>query len=378
MIRTILLILAGMVLGLVAVPLLPNDASEWVSRKNQAVSAWFDNLSESSKTSTTASPKASADVKNIPTPLAEETTATRLTDSELDELRRYAVALVNRDRADQDLPPVTLGSNRAAQLHAEDMLENDYLGHWWSDGRKPYMVYTQTGGNSYVSENVASSGWTLRKWEENRCNSFLVNCRVSPPKEAIQRAEWSMVYDDAHSDWGHRDNILGASHRLVNIGIAVNDRRTVFVQHFEGGDVAVDNPPEISADGTLSLTLTKLVNGIDIGSVVTVYYDPTPSPKSAKEIDALDRYCVGGGFTTACGEPVARILKPPGPGLHYSNLDYDVVVADYWRETDTGFEFTAQAGSSLAKPGVYTFVVWLDAGDSVFNVTLLQLSAFRP
>ena len=187
MIRTILLILAGMVLGLVAVPLLPNDASEWVSRKNQAVSAWFDNLSESSKTSTTASPKASADVKNIPTPLAEETTATRLTDSELDELRRYAVALVNRDRADQDLPPVTLGSNRAAQLHAEDMLENDYLGHWWSDGRKPYMVYTQTGGNSYVSENVASSGWTLRKWEENRCNSFLVNCRVSPPKEAIQR-----------------------------------------------------------------------------------------------------------------------------------------------------------------------------------------------
>ena len=30
-------------------------------------------------------------------------------------------------------------------------------GHWWVDGRKPYMVYSETGGTSYAAENM---GWT--------------------------------------------------------------------------------------------------------------------------------------------------------------------------------------------------------------------------
>ena len=49
-----------------------------------------------------------------------------------------------------------------------------------------------------------------------------------------------MMYDDAHADWGHRDNILGETHRAVNIGIAFNGKRTTFVQHFEGGEVEAD------------------------------------------------------------------------------------------------------------------------------------------
>ena len=40
------------------------------------------------------------------------------------------------------MSPVVLGSNPAAQMHAEDMLAYDYIGHWWADGRKPYIVYT--------------------------------------------------------------------------------------------------------------------------------------------------------------------------------------------------------------------------------------------
>ena len=50
------------------------------------------------------------------------------------------------------------------------------------------------------------------------------------------------MYDDAHADWGHRDNILRESHRAVNIGIASNGRRTTFIQHFEGGAIEADGP----------------------------------------------------------------------------------------------------------------------------------------
>lgn len=50
----------------------------------------------------------------------------RLSAAELDELRVFALGLINRDRADHGLPPVAMGSNPAAQLHAEDMLTNEY------------------------------------------------------------------------------------------------------------------------------------------------------------------------------------------------------------------------------------------------------------
>ena len=67
------------------------------------------------------------------------------------------------------------------------------------------------------------------------CGSLFVRCSVPEPAEAVIELQYLMMYDDAHADWGHRDNILRESHRAVNIGIASNGRRVTFVQHFEGG-----------------------------------------------------------------------------------------------------------------------------------------------
>lgn len=47
-----------------------------------------------------------------------------------EELVQYALTLINEDRAEHNLPPVTLGNNIAAQRHAEDMLKYKYLSHW--------------------------------------------------------------------------------------------------------------------------------------------------------------------------------------------------------------------------------------------------------
>ena len=195
--------------------------------------------------------------RQTPAPVPTPTPPPAPTLTPLEELRLYALDLINKDRADHNLPPVVLGSNPAAQLHAEDMLEHDYQGHWWVDGRKPYMVYTQTGGRSYAAENVASHGWTEMEWQEKNCDSLRVNCTIPSPREAIQELQWRMMYDDAHADWGHRDNILAEGHRAVNIGISLNDKRTTFVQHFEGGDVEADGPPLLTPGGMLSLSLTK-------------------------------------------------------------------------------------------------------------------------
>ncbi len=322
---------------------------------------------------------ASATPRPTFTPRAAPTPAPRsgISDERLDSLRNLALQLINRDRADHGLPPVVLGTNPAAQLHAEDMLAHDYQGHWWVDGRKPYMVYTQTGGTSYAAENAASSGWTDREWRAKNCGSLLVRCTVSSPTAAITELQRLMMYDDAHADWGHRDNILGESHRAVNIGIASNGRRTTFIQHFEGGAIEADGPPVLNSNGVLSFSLAKRETGVAIGAIVSVSFDPPPAPKTPQQIDALDSYCVGGGFTPTCPDSdAATVLKPLGAGYHYSNLDANEVVANSWTETADAFSFAANVGRLMQRPGVYTVIIWRDNSGGYLSEILVELSLF--
>jgi len=298
-----------------------------------------------------------------------------LSSDELGELRYHALRLINNDRVIHGLPPVMLGANPAAQLHAEDMLVNDYFGHWWADGRKPYMVYTQTGGTSYAAENVATAGWTDDQWVANGCG-WHVNCTVPEPKEKITDLQWQMMYDDAHATWGHRDNILGKTHRAVNIGIGFNGRRTTFVQHFEGGAAQADGPPVLDQNGELCLSLGKRETGIAVGGI-SIAYDPPPKPKTPTQIGALNSYCTGGGFTTHCPESfAARILEPPPPGHHYPSLDANAVVASRWIDAPGSFMVTARMGSLLQQPGVYTVIVWRDDEREEMSEQLVALSLF--
>ena len=56
--------------------------------------------------------------------------------------------LINEERVKRGLNPAFMGSNAAAQAHADNLLETCTLSHWDSDGLKPYMKYSQAGGSS--------------------------------------------------------------------------------------------------------------------------------------------------------------------------------------------------------------------------------------
>ena len=308
-----------------------------------------------------------------PTPVPSRQTS--LTASELRDLRQYALELINADRSKHGATPVRLGTNGAAQDHADDMLEHGYYGHWWVDGRKPYMVYSELGGTSYVSENVGWRGY------ESDCDSPRVNCPILDPRENLEHLHNGMMYDDAASNWGHRDTIIESTHRVVNIGIGFNGLQLYFVQHFEGGKVRADGLPTLTSNGNLTLSLTKAEQGIRIsspsdgsGSVVGVYHEPLPTPKTPAQIAGLGRYCVGGGFTERCGDVAFRILEPLADGWEYTGLADNEIVASRWRETSDGFELRARLGSLT--PGVYTINVWQNDGGDRLTEELLQLSVY--
>ena len=342
--------------------------------------------SESTATATaTPAPSVAATATPIPIDTPTPTPVSRptsLTASELADLRLLALELINTDRLKHGVAPVRLGTNTAAQSHADDMLANDYIGHWWTDGRKPYMVYSEMGGTSYVRENVAWRGWTRTSWAESDCDSPLVNCILPLPRESVEDLHYRMMYDDAHADWGHRDTIIGSTHRVANIGIGFNGRSLTFVQHFEGSQVRANGLPTLSSSGVLRFSLSKVEQGVRIssqrdgmGNVVGVFHDPWPTPKTPAQIDGITQYCVGGGFTPHCADAAVRILEPLPDGWEYAGLAANEVVASRWRETADGFELQARLGH--LEPGVYTATVWQDSGGDRLTEVLMQLSVYR-
>ena len=81
------------------------------------------------------------------------------------EMKKHMLALTNQERQKAGVPPVTLGDNPAAQLHAEAALEGCYSGHWDRWGLKPNHRYTLTGGTGADGENVLGKDYCIKPYE---------------------------------------------------------------------------------------------------------------------------------------------------------------------------------------------------------------------
>ncbi len=293
----------------------------------------------------------------------------------VDDLKLLALDYINEDRKLHGLQPVVMGDNPAAQQHADDMVEGRYLGHWWLDGSKPYMVYSQTGGTSYVSENAARTGFSEAQFDE-LCMTENVTCEKVDPPTDIRRLHHAMVYDDASSEWRHRDNLLDPRHRKVNIGIAYTNHFLALVQHFEGGDVTSPLPPVL--DGTI-LKIRADLNEPDVSifPTVQIYFESTPVARTVAEIEQFKTYCVGGGFSEDCGEPIVQIVPPPQPGTRYLNLPDNIIVARSWIVSGGDLEIIADLKQFVSEPGVYTTSLYEDPGTGYSGDLLLQLSTIK-
>ena len=209
--------------------------------------------------------------------------------------------LINRERERAGVPPVELGNNNAAQLHAESALEHCFSSHWGVDGLKPYMRYSLAGGYQSNGENGSGLDYCYK---------------ASDGYRAIQDIEHNIrqMMDGWMGSPGHRRNLLGRWHKKVNIGIAWNRYNLMGFQHFEGDYVEYDQMPSIES-GILTLS-GKSKNGAlvaqDSSVDIAIYYDPPPQPLTRGQLSRT--YCYTGGL------PVAFVLKPL-PGNQYYSSD---------------------------------------------------------
>lgn len=319
--------------------------------------------------------------------------------------KEYMLELINEERAKVGAPPVVLGDNVAAQLHAEASLAGCFSGHWGADGLKPYMRYSLTGGYQSGGENVSGLHYCIRDGE------FYTPIRSS--EEELREAMEGFMNSP-----GHRRQILAQWHKKVNIGLAWDKYNFRVVQYFEGDYVEYSRLPNIDDNGVLSFA-GETRNGFGFGDRddlgVQVYYDPPPYPLSRGQLART--YCTGLGVEVAalrppltgnwfytdhqfsasqsqCPDPYNVPADTPGPGSPREasaawQTAYDAsqnmpdryvtgprITAASWRSAGTDFAVTADLSGVVSRhgPGVYTVLVWGNTAGE--DIVISQYSIF--
>jgi uncharacterized protein YkwD len=249
-----------------------------------------------------------------------------------EELVNYTLTLINNDRQSNGLENVTLSNVNSAQIHADNMLQHDFFSHWDLNGYKPYMRYTLAGGQGSVSENCAA----------------VYSSGTIDPKDALEDMQWNMMYDDADSDWGHRDNILDSFHNKVSIGISYNNTAICLVQDFEDDYISWDTLTVSNNEVIMEGTITKQESTIQ---QVAIYYD-NPVPLTVKQ---LMNPPFQGGY--AIGTFVGMAL-PSG----WETTEGTTIPAQVWTQNGPNFEIRFNLSAALTShgKGVYTLLLWTE------------------
>lgn len=408
LLAAVMLVVSGGVLALVFYPLFPAELKDALAIERDRAEDLRDNLGESSEPesptpipeqsvpgppSTPSKHVAPSPIATLPSrepPLIIEPKPTggpTVTLKTLHDQKAYLLELINADRASFGLSPVELGSNPAAQDHAEEMLEHSYLSHWGLNGMKPYMRYTLAGGMNYEAENISGVSSPPQAG---------VRYRTISPREELKETEKGWMESS-----GHRASILNPWHRRVNIGIACNRITCAAVQQFEGDYIEFEEPPTLSS-GMLTVA-GKLLGGFKLSSI-QIWYDRPPHQLTLGQLDRTRCYSVG-------ERPVAFLREPLPSGTNYlpdlapftwneCSSPYDVspdtprrslamptiirpgsskapwVTAQSWQDVNGRFRVQADLSGIVGdhRPGVYTVLVWgeLDGED----VALTRYSIF--
>jgi Cysteine-rich secretory protein family len=230
-----------------------------------------------------------------------------------EELYKYALGIVNQDRINHGLNPVELSHISSAQNHADEMLNAGYFSHWNSDGVKPYVTYTKLGGRGDVEENISVTS--------SYCPSLNCNPYSFDPFKQINDSEYGMMYNDAGSDWRHRDNIINPEHTDVNFGIAYDNEKFYFVEHFESNIIKWQT---MKLDGNQLHLVGQIPAGYSLYQI-DVFADPPSKPLTSKDLNGVLPYNAG---QYDQGEFVGVILPRLASDSHYPECSKGKAILD--------------------------------------------------
>ncbi len=241
--------------------------------------------------------------------------------------KQYMLGLINAERQKAGLRPVTLGTNNAAQIHAENLWRDCVSGHWGTDGLTPYMRYSLAGGYQSNSENVSGYRYCFTDEDRNRYRAI-----------SNVQSELRDIMTGLMGSPGHARNILKPWHRKVNLGLAWTTHQMWTVQHFQGDYADCSVRPKIEGT-TLNMNCTVKEVLQSNYFYQAIHYDPPPTELTRGQIARSSPYRLG--------NRVAYLREQPPRGRYWT--DNEAQVTHYSGCTPYDIVSTAPPPSSLAQ-----------------------------
>lgn len=254
------------------------------------------------------------------------------------EIRVAVQARINFHRRMNGLTEVERDplAEKAAQIHAEEMLKDGVVSHWGADGRLAYHRFSAVGGTDAIRENCGGS-W----WEGDGADALKTN--LQKLIEGALRNHDEMYNEEPPHD-GHKRNILGPKHTGVGIGFAFAPNGTHFMaQEFTDHYAAIEPVKRTAKIGETVTVKGSLLSSTKFMSV-EVYWEPFPKPMSKKEREQTNGYSLPKNRIQLLPELKGRAkYKDGGKGTVEVNPNQEDFEAPI--EFDRG-------------PGIYTVSVW--------------------
>ena len=214
------------------------------------------------------------------------------------ELKELTLELVNERRSRSGVPPVELGNNPVAQIHAEHAAQGCHASHWDEWGLKPQHRYALSGGDQAVSENIFAYG-PCREFTDHEAAAEL------DPETAVRDAVRQLA-----ASTPHLRTMTNRRHTTMHTGISIHSKRVVVVQLFSGNHVKWVMKPTIE-DRILRMggTLENTRHQTGDPPLIEIEHHPAPDPLSKGQL-----------ARTGCvpdDDLAAVILQPPPPGNAY-------------------------------------------------------------
>lgn len=331
---------------LYVLPYLPGMLQKAGSELSSQLGGSSTNTAQTTGTDTSQGP-------NVYSPLILGGSANLTYPANYDTLAAYAVEIINQDRANFSLGPVTLSPNHVGQQHADSMLTYDYFSHNDTQGYKPYMRYSLMGGTGAVFENVAFISYTGTHYTS-----------VAAVEDSLKLLESQMMYNDsACCNNGHRINILNPLHNRVSIGIAYNSTTLFFDEDFE--NYYVNMTVNVSSTDTVTLQGTPLSSKVTSAEAL-IAYDAPPVNKTPYQLNnGPHEYGIG----TVTGGVLPRSSAP-------AQFTQGITVyASTWEFTSSRVDISFSLSGFINKYGSGVYTIYLMTGSDT-NSAITSVSIF--
>jgi uncharacterized protein YkwD len=220
-----------------------------------------------------------------------------------EQLAQHALDALNAGRISNGQSAIILGTNTAAQQHAEDMMKNRFVSGWGTDGTTPDERYALAGGLGTQAEYEQAvdidwqgepelfTGAVMKALEQATMSNFL---KVMPI--LISMSDYYIVspYLSSRQSTSIDTEQFKLQPDRVNIGIAYDGEKLYLVLQYESFYINFNSLPIIQ-DGILSFS-GEYAQGVS-PYIIYVEYRPLPESITATQIshtygnnDYGDRY----------------------------------------------------------------------------------------